>query len=278
MQRRNRVETVVKTKCGWRFQVGNAGKAKKRVRQSRRESSNLENLTSTKPIRDSMASRWRLSNNYRGVAPLIGHKCWTLMLDTNDGHENSQNTGLPIRQDRNSLHEGFPIITDKQEGFLSPLTLPPWTLPIFAKDDIQILLFTRSRNSFPGLKCGTYLPESATDSPVFGLRPMRGGRKCSEKLPKPRISIRLPVDSFCAICSIKVFTDNSTSLYGSWGWRLEIRSINSDFVILPVSPLIETLGANGRPDGYQSYTITFAIESRSRYTISYTITALYSDR
>jgi len=36
--------------------------------------------------------------------------------------------------------------------------------------------FTRSRNSLPGLKCGTYLPGSATDSPVFGLRPMRGGR------------------------------------------------------------------------------------------------------
>src|SRR5690349_11658550 len=52
--------------------------------------------------------------------------------------------------------------------------------------------FTRSRRSLPGLKCGTFLPESATVSPVLGLRPCRGGRKWSEKLPKPRISMRLP--------------------------------------------------------------------------------------
>ena len=37
---------------------------------------------------------------------------------------------------------------------------------------------TRSRRSLPGLKCGTYLPASATVSPVLGLRPWRGGRKC----------------------------------------------------------------------------------------------------
>src|SRR5207237_10710515 len=36
--------------------------------------------------------------------------------------------------------------------------------------------FTRSRRSLPGLKCGTCLPESATASPVLGLRPWRGGR------------------------------------------------------------------------------------------------------
>src|SRR5260221_4100744 len=41
--------------------------------------------------------------------------------------------------------------------------------------------FTRSRNSLPGLKCGTCLPSSATESPVLGLRPIRAGRKCSEK-------------------------------------------------------------------------------------------------
>ena len=35
---------------------------------------------------------------------------------------------------------------------------------------------TRSRSSLPGLKCGTYLPLSSTESPVFGLRPTRGGR------------------------------------------------------------------------------------------------------
>ena len=35
---------------------------------------------------------------------------------------------------------------------------------------------TRSRNSLPGLKCGTCLPGNATEPPVFGLRPARGGR------------------------------------------------------------------------------------------------------
>ena len=39
-----------------------------------------------------------------------------------------------------------------------------------------IPLFTRSRNSFPGLKCGTCFPLNATGSPVFGLRPIRGTR------------------------------------------------------------------------------------------------------
>ncbi|KAG0942963.1 hypothetical protein G6F31_014790 [Rhizopus arrhizus] len=37
-------------------------------------------------------------------------------------------------------------------------------------------LLTRSRSSLPGLKWGTCLPGRATDSPVFGLRPRRGGR------------------------------------------------------------------------------------------------------
>ena len=35
---------------------------------------------------------------------------------------------------------------------------------------------TRSRNSLPDLKCGTYFPGTCTDSPDFGLRPKRGGR------------------------------------------------------------------------------------------------------
>lgn len=35
---------------------------------------------------------------------------------------------------------------------------------------------TRSRNSLPGLKCGTNLPSRLTDCPVLGLRPTRGAR------------------------------------------------------------------------------------------------------
>ena len=43
-------------------------------------------------------------------------------------------------------------------------------------DSLFIDSLTRSRNSLPGLKCGTYLPGKATEPPVFGLRPERGGR------------------------------------------------------------------------------------------------------
>ena len=35
---------------------------------------------------------------------------------------------------------------------------------------------TRSRISFPALKCGTDLPGTLTSSPLLGLRPVRGGR------------------------------------------------------------------------------------------------------
>ena len=35
---------------------------------------------------------------------------------------------------------------------------------------------TRSRSSFPGLKWGTCFPDKPTDSPVLGLRPIRGAR------------------------------------------------------------------------------------------------------
>jgi len=35
---------------------------------------------------------------------------------------------------------------------------------------------TRSRNSLPALKCGTYFSGTCTFSPDFGLRPTRGGR------------------------------------------------------------------------------------------------------
>ena len=91
---------------------------------------------------------------------------------------------------------------------------------------------TCSRNSLPGLKCGTYLPFKLTDSPVLGLRPTLGFRKCSEKLPKPRISIRLPLASSWLIFSSKPFTANSTSLRSRCLWLRDKDSIKSDFVRL----------------------------------------------
>lgn len=60
---------------------------------------------------------------------------------------------------------------------------------------------TRSRNSFPALKCGTYLAGIITVAPDFGLRPLRGGRWFRLKLPNPRISALPPLASVRAISS-----------------------------------------------------------------------------
>src|SRR6195256_5094561 len=91
--------------------------------------------------------------------------------------------------------------------------------------------FTRSRKSFPGLKCGTYLPDNATASPVFGLRPWRGGRKCSEKLPKPRISMRSPCESASLMISGICFSASSTSLAGRCFCFAVMISMSSDLVM-----------------------------------------------
>src|SRR5579862_6415158 len=91
--------------------------------------------------------------------------------------------------------------------------------------------FTRSRRSLPGLKCGTCLPESATASPVLGLRPWRGGRKCSEKLPKPRISMRSPCESASLMISRICFSASSTSLAGRCFCFAVMISMSSDLVM-----------------------------------------------
>jgi hypothetical protein len=63
----------------------------------------------------------------------------------------------------------------------------------------------------PGLKWGTDFSGTSTDSPVFGLRPLRGGRVCTVKLPNPRISILLRFANLVASVSRITFTDTSTS-------------------------------------------------------------------
>src|SRR5262249_44864430 len=94
---------------------------------------------------------------------------------------------------------------------------------------------TRSRRSLPGLKCGTYFPDNATASPVLGLRPWRGGRKCSEKLPKPRISMRSPWESASLMISSICFSASSTSLAGRCFCLAVLISMSSDLVTsLPV--------------------------------------------
>ena len=56
-----------------------------------------------------------------------------------------------------------------------------------------------------------YLASSTIGVPVLGLRAARAGRKCSEKLPKPRISMRPPAARHAVICSSITLTASSTS-------------------------------------------------------------------
>src|SRR5687768_1743038 len=109
-----------------------------------------------------------------------------------------------------------------------------YTLPLSLQSRMGLPApsLTRSRRSLPGLKCGTYLPDSATVSPVFGLRPWRGGRKCSEKLPKPRISMRPPWASASLMISRICLTASSTSLAGRCFCFAAMSSMSSDFVML----------------------------------------------
>src|SRR5688500_13537893 len=90
---------------------------------------------------------------------------------------------------------------------------------------------TRSRRSLPGLKCGTYLPDSATASPVLGLRPCLDGRKCSENEPKPRISMRSPADRASLMISRLCLSASSTSLAGRCFCFAVMISMSSDFVM-----------------------------------------------
>ena len=57
----------------------------------------------------------------------------------------------------------------------------------------------------------TRVSGTETLSPLRGLRPMRGGRRDIEKLPKPRISMRCPATKASAIAASIVLTANSVS-------------------------------------------------------------------
>lgn len=91
--------------------------------------------------------------------------------------------------------------------------------------------FTRSRRSRPGLKCRLYLLGILTDSPVFGLRPVRSLRLIIENPPNPLISIRSPFATVAAKCSIMQFMASSISCLGKCGCLPVIRAISSDFTI-----------------------------------------------
>ena len=107
--------------------------------------------------------------------------------------------------------------------------------PAWAWSENQFSRLTRSRSLPPGLKYAACRAGSATADPVRGLRATRAGRKRSEKLPKPRISIRPPSARHAVICSSTVCTASATSPSPRWDCLRAIRSISSDFVIGPLS-------------------------------------------
>src|SRR3989440_641416 len=91
--------------------------------------------------------------------------------------------------------------------------------------------FIRSRRSLPGLLCGACSTPLASAYPVLGLRPWRGGRKCSEKLPKPRISMRSPCDSASLMISRICFSASPTSFAGRCFCLAVMISMSSDLVM-----------------------------------------------
>ena len=61
-----------------------------------------------------------------------------------------------------------------------------------AVNNSSVRASTASRRALPGLKWETRFSEMATLSPERGFLPIRGGRRLTEKLPKPRISTLCP--------------------------------------------------------------------------------------
>jgi len=99
----------------------------------------------------------------------------------------------------------------------SPQRTPEVPQPEWASfNSSPVRTSTASRRAFPGLKCGTRFSGMATLSPERGLRPRRGERRLTEKLPKPLISIRLPCTSASPIASRRVLTAYSASRWVNW--------------------------------------------------------------
>src|SRR5439155_8547922 len=94
-------------------------------------------------------------------------------------------------------------------------------------------LLISSLSSFPGLKYGTFFGGTSTLSPVSGLRPLRGSRLRSRKLPNPRSSI------FSPLCSASMTLRNTVSTITSECFLVrsdtrETSSTSSAFVMLPL--------------------------------------------
>src|SRR5581483_7005286 len=94
-------------------------------------------------------------------------------------------------------------------------------------------LLISSFNSLPGLKYGTFFGGTSTLSPVFGLRPFRGSRFRSRKLPNPRSSIFSPRWSASMMLLNTVSTITSECFFVRSDTR-ETSSTSSAFVMLPL--------------------------------------------
>src|SRR5580765_8528561 len=106
----------------------------------------------------------------------------------------------------------------------------------------------RSFSSLPGLKYGTFLGGTSTLSPVFGLRPLRGSRLRSRKLPKPRNSIFSPRWSAVMMLRNTVSTITSECFLVRSETR-ETSSTSSAFVMLPPSAADASCSSTGSSSG-----------------------------
>src|SRR5207344_1405262 len=101
-------------------------------------------------------------------------------------------------------------------------------------------LLISSLSSLPGLKYGTFLGGTSTLSPVFGLRPLRGSRFRSRKLPNPRSSIFSPRWSASMMLLKTVSTMTSECFFVRSDTR-DTSSTSSALVMLP--PGVFTMGS-----------------------------------
>src|SRR5437867_942139 len=93
-------------------------------------------------------------------------------------------------------------------------------------------LLISSFSSLPGLKYGTFFGGTSTLSPVFGLRPFRGSRLRSRKLPNPRSSIFSPRCRASMMLLKTVSTMTSECFFVKSDTR-ETSSTSSALVMLP---------------------------------------------
>ena len=93
------------------------------------------------------------------------------------GRQEPRATGIhSIPGDSRSAHPCAPAAYTPSLEIKKTAPGSPNAVLCFDKNHQTVQLSTRSRSSLPGLKCGTCLSGTCTESPVFGFLPTRGGR------------------------------------------------------------------------------------------------------